>query len=304
MVSAIFPLFFVILLGFFVKRIRLINDEFIRPANRLIFYIAIPSLLFIKISQSPFHKAFKARLILSVLLPIVLGWLLGLIVLNFLNLERKKKGSFLQISSHGNIGYIGLAVSYYVFGEKGLLLACALAGFIMILQNLLSVFSLSIFGIKKNILKIVLGLFSNPIIVSSIVGLLFSYFNLKIPYLIRRFMEIISSMALPMGLTIIGANLSLNMKGENMKLIGIASFIKMILIPAFAYMFLKSANGSFFEVGVALSILAAPCATISTIMAIEMGGDPSLASQAISFMTIFSSLTYMFWLSFVNHPIV
>ena len=48
-----------------------------------------------------------------------------------------------------------------------------------------------------------------------------------------------------------------------------------------------------------LIILAAPSATMTYVMAKEIGGDPDLGGAAISFSTLLSALTYTFWLGIV-----
>ncbi len=49
----------------------------------------------------------------------------------------------------------------------------------------------------------------------------------------------------------------------------------------------------------ALIILSAPTATMSYVMANEIGGDSQLGGAAISFSTLMSALTYTFWLGIV-----
>ena len=45
-INATFPIFLVILLGWFLKRIGLITDEFAEVANKYVFKVALPVLLF------------------------------------------------------------------------------------------------------------------------------------------------------------------------------------------------------------------------------------------------------------------
>ena len=86
-------------------------------------------------------------------------------------------GTFVQSSVHGNLGYIGFAVCYYLLGEEGLTRASILSGFMMCLQNLLAVLALQIFsgngGIHKSPWFFIKRILGNPVILSAVAGMLF-----------------------------------------------------------------------------------------------------------------------------------
>ena len=136
-VTTIIPIFVVIILGWFVRWKEFIPPEFLGPANRLVFYIAIPAMIFHSISKASLKTQFDAMVLvitlLSVLAIFAVAWCLGLIS----RVRRGELGTFIQTAFHGNLGYIGLAVAYYSLGNEGFVRASILAGFIMILQNFL-----------------------------------------------------------------------------------------------------------------------------------------------------------------------
>ena len=51
-INATVPIFLVILLGWFLKRIGLINDEFAKIANKYVFKVSLPVLLFRDIAST------------------------------------------------------------------------------------------------------------------------------------------------------------------------------------------------------------------------------------------------------------
>jgi len=65
--AAILPIvlsvFLVIMLGFCFKKTGLVQGRFMFELNRLIYYIALPSLLFHKIATSDFSASFNPKLL-------------------------------------------------------------------------------------------------------------------------------------------------------------------------------------------------------------------------------------------------
>ena len=144
----ILPVFLVIFLGAGAKRLGFFPDVFVKGANRLVFYIGIPALLFIKLSRAPFHETFDINLALISSLSVFIVWTFSLLFVRlkiFSTLGSASAASFVQTSMHGNIGYIGLAVVFYSLGNNGLSIASFLAPFIIISQVILSVLSFNIY---------------------------------------------------------------------------------------------------------------------------------------------------------------
>ena len=135
--STIIPIFAVVILGCFARRRGFIPEAFLGPANRLVFYLAIPALIFRSIAKASFHVQFNATVLLitigAAILVYASAWLIG----RFIHWPTSRTGTFIQCSGHGNLGYIGLPVALYFLGENGLIKASIIAGFLMILQNTL-----------------------------------------------------------------------------------------------------------------------------------------------------------------------
>jgi len=119
-ITTIIPIFAVIILGWFASVRGFIPQEFLGPANRLVYYIAIPAMIFRSISRSSFTSQFDLKVLLITLLSILVifgfAWCAGLIT----RIRQEQMSAFVQDSFHGNLGYIGLAVAYYFLGTEGL----------------------------------------------------------------------------------------------------------------------------------------------------------------------------------------
>jgi malate permease and related proteins len=299
----ILPVFLVIFLGAGAKQLGFFPDVFVKAANRVVFYIGIPALLFIKLSSAPFHETFDMKLALISSLSVFIVWLLSLVFVRLKivsPLESASAASFIQTSMHGNIGYIGLAIVFYSLGNNGLRIASFLAAFIMISQVMLSVLSFNIYSGKKrhkikSIIKILKSIFLNPIVISALVGIIFSFFGLKLPNFLNRFLEIVSSMALPMALLIIGASLSLSLMSKSLYWLFSSSILKLLFLPGLGVMLLHNAGIHLFSIEVAATLLGTPTATVSVIMSSEMEGDVKFASTAVTLSTLLSLFSLCLW---------
>ncbi len=177
-VSTIIPIFSVIILGLLARWKGFIQQEFLEPANRLVYYLAIPALIFRAISKASLKAQFDVMVLAITLFSVVVvfafAWGMGFL----LRLRLGQLGTFMQTTFHGNLGYIGLAIAFYLLGNEGFVRASIIAGFLIILQNFLSVISLQFnsddISVKGNKLYIVLRILGNPVILSALAGILFS----------------------------------------------------------------------------------------------------------------------------------
>jgi predicted permease len=303
--STIIPIFAVVILGCLARRMGFMPRAFLEPANRLVYYLAIPALIFRSVSKASFHAEFNIVVLLVTLSSAVLiyagAWILG----RLLRWRPRRLGTFIQCSGHGNLGYIGLPVAYYFLGETGLVKAGILAGFLMILQNSLSVLVLQAHSVAdaetgRKARVVAEKLIHNPIIVSALAGIAVSYGQVPIPVAIQRFLEILSGLAPPMSLLLIGASLSLSVMRKNLFSVFGAVVLKIIVLPVLGLTLLTLLKITPADFLPALILLATPTATVSYVMSKEMHGDEEFAVAAISTSTIFSAVTYLIWLTIVG----
>ncbi|HKL00918.1 MAG TPA: AEC family transporter, partial [Desulfotignum sp.] len=137
--NTIIPIFSVILTGWLARRKGFIPTEFTGPANRLVFYFAIPAMVFAAIAKGSLKTDFNPKLLGCTLAAVALSFGITCILGRLFHVPNHRFGTFVQSAVHGNLGYIGLAVAYYYLGQEGFVSASLLIGFIMILQNLFSV---------------------------------------------------------------------------------------------------------------------------------------------------------------------
>ena len=299
--KTILPIFVIILLGWSLRRLDFMQEGFVKPANRLVYYVAIPAMIFREIAEAELLQHFSLVLVAMTLLPLILVALTGLILVRGIRLQRYRVGSFLQCSFHGNLGYIGLAVAFYFLGDQGFTRASILAGFVMLLQNFLAVVALSRFNKepdqKISTLSLARRVLLNPVIISAMAGMGFSLARLELPVILNRSLKILSGMALPLALLVIGTSISFAQMREQLRLTVLIGVLKLLILPATGLILFHLLKLDRIEYLPALILLASPTATVSYVMASEMAGDPDMATASISVTTLVSAVTFVLWLS-------
>ena len=299
-ITTIIPIFIIIIIGWFARWRGFIPPEFISPANRLVYYIAIPAMIFHSISKASLKTQFDATVLaitlLSVLVVFAVAWSAGKIN----RVRRGQRGTFIQTAFHGNLGYIGLAVAYYFLGNEGFVRASIIAGFIMILQNFLAVVALQLNSDKPsatgNRFEVAFRILGNPVILSAMAGILFSLSGLRVPLIIDRSLDILSGFALPMALLVIGGSLSFELMQLRILRVLSSGFMKLILLPGLGFALYRLFGLASQDYLHGLILLESPTAPITYVMAKEMNGDTDFAVAAISISTMFSAITFTLWL--------
>jgi len=302
--GTIIPIFSIVIIGWVIRLKGFIPPEFLGPANRLVFYIAIPAMIFRAVSKASFKAQFNLTVLLitlfSVLVVFVLSWIAG----RAAKIGRSNLGTFIQASVHGNLGYIGLAVAYYHMGQDGFVKAGIIGGFVMILQNFLAVTALVLFNrdvhFKENSLFFIHKVFGNPVILSAMAGILFSVAEVPVPDVLGRILDILGGLSLPMALLVIGASLSFEVMRLSIFSVLSTSLFKLMVLPCMGYVLYIIYGISSDEYLPGLILLASPTATIAYIMAKEMNGNADFAVAAISSSTLISALTFLIWLNIAS----
>jgi predicted permease len=127
-------------------------------------------------------------------------------------------------------------------------------------------------------------------------GMTISLTGLSLPVILDRSLKILSGMALPLALLVIGTSISFVQMRQQLRVTTLISVLKLMLLPALGLAFFHILKLGSIKYLPALILLASPTATVSYVMASEMAGDADLATAAISITTLVSAVTFVFWL--------
>ncbi len=292
---SVLPLFVMIFLGYFLRRWKIINEDFVSIGTKIVFNVSLPVLLFRQIAASDLTVVFNPGLILYGLgATVILVALMCLIVPLFIK-DKPSQGAFIQGVYRGNFAILGVPLAINMFGQEGALPAALMLPFAVPLYNAMAVVILTLYsakaGQKINFKKILLGIVTNPLIIGIVLGLPFSFFGIRLPELADRCLEPVSSLCTPLALLCLGGQFTFRQLKENFKISLIATILKLVLIPALvlAIAVLIGFRGG--ELGALFIMFMAPSAVSSYIMAKTMHSNDELAAQILILTTFFSSIT-------------
>ncbi|THB74562.1 MAG: AEC family transporter [Desulfobulbaceae bacterium] len=292
----VLPVFVVIGVGYVLRKAGLVGKEFLFQLNRLIYYVALPALLFYKIATADFSASFNPRLLAGMIISVVAVFGASFLFARLMGYPEKSQGAFCQASFRGNIVYFGLAIVYNGYGESGLAIAGILVGFLVPLYNFLAVVGLLLpqqngeHKLGRSFWAYQLAL--NPLIIASFIGILWSFFNIPVPIVLSRSLDILTGMSLPLALIAIGASLSRDkLKGEMIKT-SLATVTRLFLAPLITVLTLLLLGISGLELAVGVILAGAPTATASYIMAQQLKSDAELSGAIIVMTTLISVFSY------------
>lgn len=285
------PIFILVVLGIAFKRLRVINDGFISSASWLVFSVGLPTLLFVNIVQTDFDEVVNVRLLLVGLSATLLIFALLYAASLLFVPQRADRGIFVQGSFRGNMGVIGLAFCINAYGDSGLATASLYMAVLTILYNVLSVYVLTqtlTEGGGGMLKRIVFNIAKNPIVISIVLALLFSYFNIGVHPTLMQSGEYISAMTLPLALLCIGGSINLKELRLSSRVPLFTVLCKLIIVPATTVAIAYPFGFSNMELGVVFLMASAPTATASYIMVHAMGGKGTMAANIVVLSTLAS----------------
>lgn len=286
------PVFAMLFLGYGLKRIEWINDNFIKTASALVFNVCMPSLLFLGIYHADLRSALKPGLLVYFVVATVGSFAIAWWIATK-RCPQVDRGVFTQGAFRGNNGVIGLALAGSMYGEYGISLGSILAGLVIVLYNSLSVVVLAIYSpnIKSDPLSICKSILVNPLIISVVVAVPFAWLQIPIPNWILTSADYVAQMSLPLALICIGGTLSLAALRSSGSVALSASAVKMILLPIVGTFgaWLLGFRGA--ELGILFLYIGAPSASVGYVMVRASGGNYSLAAAIIVITTLAAAIT-------------
>ncbi len=285
--NALVPVVLLIALGHLFRRWSFPAAEFWPQAERFTYYVLFPAMLVYKLGQAHMPSSVYADIALLVGSTLTAMTLLLIVVQRLLRWSGPVFSSVYQGAIRFN-SYVALAAGGMLLGDEGLALTAIIIAIMVPMLNLMCIvmFSLTTSGRQIRLLPVLWMIITNPLIVGSLLGVTWSYFELGFHPLLAGTLEPLSSLALPMGLMTVGAGLQLNvLRGASMPFI-MSSALKLLVMPLIAagVGYLLGFDALLVQVMVLLAAL--PTATSAYILARQLGGDAPLMAGIISGQTL------------------
>lgn len=297
-INATLPIFLLIILGKVLYRTNIINDAFTKTADRYVFMIALPALVFKDLTGNHIRDHFNGGYVLfcfTVTLFVILAiWGLTEIFMK----KEEEKGAFIQASYRSSAAILGLAFIDNMYNGAGMAPLMIIGA-----VPLFNIFAVTILmlkgnnaGEKPNLRETLLNVFKNPILLSILIALPFAFLELHFPVFIDKAIASIGNTATPLALISIGAGFEGRKAIQKLKPALIASFIKLVLLAALFLPLAVYLGYRNQELMAILIMLGSPATVSCYVMAKNTGNDSVLTSSIIVLTTLLSSVTLTAWI--------
>lgn len=316
-INAVFPIIILILLGYVLRCRGLLNDNFVKVGNSLVFNVCLPAMLFINVYNIEGLNAIRWDIVAYCIAVIALIFIMGLFAAVGVTSVPARRGVILQCTFRSNFAIIGLPLAAALGGSGAEATAAIISAFTIPVFNILAVISLSVFVSgsargKTDVRKMLLNIAKNPLIFGVVTGLLCLLvravqarlfgqveFSIKTDTkFLYSALNNLKSVASPLALIVLGAQFEFSAVKGLMKEIVVGTVWRIVLAPAvgigFAILlndFFPSLNWGANEYPALIALFGSPVAVSSAVMARSMKNDEQLATQLVVWTSIGSMVT-------------
>lgn len=222
----IIPVILIFILGYLLKRIKLLNKENGDLFLKLVFYVSLPALILLSITNIDLNLSFIYLPFIAVLV-ILITYVVSYFIGNFFNLKNYSLGVFLVGSLIMNMGFT-LPFFIAAYGTEGLARA-SLFDFGNGLLTFTFIYYLACkYGENKKDSKTMVKKFLySPPLWALVIGLALNLQNIKIPDISTNFLQLLGNMTIPLIMLSLGIYFSFKIV-KTKALISLI-FIRMIL---------------------------------------------------------------------------
>ena len=300
-VNVTIPIFLVMVLGWFLRQIGMLDEHFVTVANRFNFKVTLPFMLFRDISGVDIRAIFDLKYVLfCALASTACFWLIWGGVKLFLK-DKSMRGAFVQASFRSSAAVMGLAFIQNIYGSSAM-------GPLMIvgavpLYNIYSVIVLTFEGndaaegrSTDKIKKACINILKNPIIIGIFLGMIAALLKIQFPTIIDKSINTVAQMATPLALIVIGAGFEGRKALAKIKPTIAAAMIKLVVQPLIFLPVAAWLGFSGEKMIAILIMLASPTTPSCYIMAKSMKNDDVLTASIIVTTTLLAAFTLTFWI--------
>ncbi len=311
-VNSVLPVILLVALGYVLKEKGFFTGEFLKVANKTVFRILLPVLLFTNLAELDSFSQLRWDMVLYVLAAVAILFGIGLLFARMVP-DRYQKGVLLQCVFRSNFALVGVPLAQLMAGESGVQAVAILSAFTIPVFNILSVISLSVYvqpqsGAGGRIAKTVREILRNPLIIGVAAGVVWvllkplahslpsgmTFFLGKFTF-VGTVLEYLAKASTPVALLVLGGQFEMSSVRELKKQIVLGSVGRLLLAPLIgiggAVLFqrlgiLRFDSGTYAAL---IALFGTPTAVASAIMAEEMDNDGQLARQLVVWTTLLSA---------------
>lgn len=299
--NATVPVFMMMVFGWFVRKVNLLDDHSTAQINKFVFRTLLPALLFMDLSTADFVEVWDNRFVIFCITATLISVGIALLY-SLLHKDKAERGEIIQASYRSSAAILGIAFVKNIYGEATMA-ALMIVGTVPI-YNIIAVIALSLTSPDKSnsksgkqlFLTTLKGIVTNPIILGIAAGIIWSLLKIPQPIILSKSVSYLANMATPLSLIALGASFKIeDAKGKLPVTLGIV-FIKLVL---FCGIFLPVAVHLGFsgEKLIAILVMLGSATTGSCfVMAKNFSHKGTITAFAVMLTTLCSAFTLTTWL--------
>ena len=301
-IESIVPIFILMALGYVIRERKLADKGNFDVMNKLVFNIFLPTLLFYNIYKIGDIKTFDFKLAGFLAAGTFLVFFAGYFAVKLITKDNTKRGVMLQGFFRSNYAILGVPVVEYICRGNSTGLASLMVAVVIPVFNVLAVISLERFrGGRVDIKGMIKGIITNPLIIGSLIGVIFMLFNITLPTVIEKAVSDVSKIASPLAIIILGASFSFSSISGYVKELTTVVLVRLIIVPLVAVMGAVMLGFRGEALACLLIAFGAPVAVSSFAMTQQMGGDENLSAQIIVVTSALCLVTLFGWIFILNY---
>jgi hypothetical protein len=297
-ISAVLPMFIMLSLGVFLRKIKMLDVHSLNKMNTLCFKIFLAVSLYYNIYKANIAEVFNGKLLVYGVISQFFVLLISLLIAFPVEKTKKRRGALSHGIFHTNFVIFGTLIGTALCGEGNIGAISLLIAVIVPVQNILSVILLELFreGGKVSFKKVFGGVAKNPYVIAALLGFLTKLIGIQYPEMLSNVIRDLGRCGTPLALIVMGGLFNFGKVKSNIKSIAVGIIARLLIVPAIfititIYLGFRGAD----FIGL-MCIFIAPCATTSFSLASAMDSDADLAAQLVVFTSLFSLGTIFMWI--------
>lgn len=286
------PDFLLIVCGYLICRYTALDRPIWESVEKLVYYLLFPVLLFNSVVRSPLQPAATLSLAFCGVATVCVGIALAYALRWVPGVDARLHASGAQTAFRFN-SYVALALAERLAGAQGVAWVALLVALCVPICNVGAVWPLARHGGHDYLREIV----RNPLIVSTVAGLLANLVGLQLPAPAATTLSRIGQAALPLGLMAVGAGLKLGGLKESPGLASAFLGIRHLLLPALALtlgLLLSLPEG---QLTILVAFAALPTASSAYVLAVRMGGHGPYVAGLVTVSTLLGMVSVPVWMA-------
>jgi predicted permease len=280
------PDFLLILIGFVLCRWTALDRRVWDAAERLVYYLLFPVLLFNSIVKSPLDASQALSIGIAGVGAVAGGIVLAAAVRALPRVDPRLHASGAQTVFRFN-SFIGLALAERIGGPQGLAWMALVIALCVPLCNVAAVWPLARHGGHSYARELV----RNPLIISTVAGLVANVLGLRFPEAVATTLQRIGVAALPLGLMAVGAGLQLGRLKAAPRLAALFLALRHVAMPALAIGLALAFALPPEQRSIVVLFAALPTASSAYVLAARMGGDGPFVAGLVTVSTLLGMLS-------------